>query len=88
MANLDVVTVTYPLHEAKAKLSELVKLAETGETIEITRHGKVVAQLTGAHVPLREPGSARGTVHYLDEFELTDAEIDDLFHGPIVSGER
>ena len=88
MASLDVVTVTYPLHEAKARLSELVKLAETGETIEITRHGKVVAQLIGAQFPLREPGSGRGTVHYLGDFELTDTEIDDLFHGAIIPDER
>jgi prevent-host-death family protein len=34
--------------EAKAKLSELVTAAEAGETIEITRRGKVVARLAPA----------------------------------------
>lgn len=33
------------LAEAKARLSELVTQAEGGETIEITRRGKVVAKL-------------------------------------------
>jgi prevent-host-death family protein len=32
--------------EAKAKFSELVSAAEAGQTIEITRRGKVVAKLT------------------------------------------
>lgn len=49
-------TVTFSLHEAKAKLSHLVTLAEAGETVEITRHGKVVALLTGAEL---EPPRAR-----------------------------
>ena len=33
------------LADAKARLSELVAAAEHGETIEITRRGKVVARL-------------------------------------------
>lgn len=36
---------TVNLAEVKAKLSALVDLAEAGETICITRHGKPVAQL-------------------------------------------
>ena len=36
------------LAEAKAKLSELVADAEAGETVEIMRRGKVVAQITPA----------------------------------------
>ncbi len=33
------------LTDAKARLSELVELAEAGEVINITRHGKAVAQI-------------------------------------------
>jgi prevent-host-death family protein len=36
------VTVT----EAKAKFSELLTAVENGETIAITRHGEVIAQIT------------------------------------------
>jgi prevent-host-death family protein len=36
------------LADAKARLSELVTNAEEGETIEITRRGKVVARLVPA----------------------------------------
>ena len=76
--------MTYSLHEAKAKLSELIKLAEAGETVEITRHGKVVAYVSGAGFPRRQPGWAKGTVRY-DEasFEFTDEELDEMFDGPI-----
>lgn len=35
-----------PLAEAKARFSALVDRAEAGETIEITRHGKIVARLS------------------------------------------
>ncbi|HWU19609.1 MAG TPA: type II toxin-antitoxin system prevent-host-death family antitoxin [Devosia sp.] len=38
------------LADAKARLSELVTQAEDGETIEITRRGKVVARLVPANV--------------------------------------
>jgi prevent-host-death family protein len=76
-------TVTYSLHEAKAKLSELVSLAETGETIQITRHGKVVAQLTGAASEPRRPGGGRGTFKLIGEWDFTDEEIEEMFYGPI-----
>ncbi|RXT25126.1 prevent-host-death protein [Rhizobium leguminosarum] len=33
------------LAEAKARLSELLNLVEAGETVEILRHGKPVAQI-------------------------------------------
>ena len=36
---------TVNLADAKARLSELVDRVEAGETVEITRHGKPVAQL-------------------------------------------
>ena len=42
------------LFEAKQKLSALVAEAEAGETIAITRHGRVVARL-GPPAPVRSP---------------------------------
>jgi prevent-host-death family protein len=39
------------LAEAKAKLSELVTEAEAGETVQIMRRGKPVAQIT----PVKQP---------------------------------
>jgi prevent-host-death family protein len=40
------------LHEAKARLSELVDRAQAGEEVVISRHGKAVAKLVG-YRPLR-----------------------------------
>jgi prevent-host-death family protein len=39
------------LADAKARLSELVDLAEAGETVESTRRGKPVARLTPVEQP-------------------------------------
>ncbi len=39
---------TYSIAEAKDRLSSLVKQAEEGEDVAITRHGKVVAYLRSA----------------------------------------
>lgn len=46
--------VTVNLAQAKATLSELVKKAERGEQVVITRHGKPVANLSAA-TPAKEP---------------------------------
>ena len=42
------------LADAKARLSELVDLAEAGESIEILRRGKPVARLTPAEQPKKK----------------------------------
>jgi prevent-host-death family protein len=39
---------TINLKDAKARLSELVERAQAGETVTISRRGKVVAQLTAS----------------------------------------
>lgn len=40
-----------PVSEAKAQLTELVRRAETGEDIVLTRHGQAVARLVPARAP-------------------------------------
>lgn len=77
-------TTTFSVHEAKSQLSRLLTLAESGEQVEITRHGKVIAVVTGVSSTTRQPGSGVGTVHYTDSsFDFTEAELDDMFHGEI-----
>ncbi len=44
--------------EAPARLSELLRTVERGETIVITRHGKAVAQLAPAEDQERAPREA------------------------------
>jgi prevent-host-death family protein len=39
---------SYSLADAKAHFSELVERAEAGETVEITKRGKLVAKITPA----------------------------------------
>ena len=45
---------TVNLADAKARLSELVERAASGETVQITRRGKPVAQITSIKTP-RKP---------------------------------
>jgi prevent-host-death family protein len=45
---------SYSLADAKAHLSELISRVENGETVEITRRGKLVARLTPPERPLKK----------------------------------
>ena len=62
-----------PLAEAKANLSELIRRAEAGEEITITRHGKPVAQLSAPKlekVPFAElRGIGKGKIWMADDFD-------------------
>lgn len=54
------------LHEAKARLSELVDRAQSGEEVVISRHGKAVAKLVG-YAPKRARrlgGLLRGRIKF------------------------
>ena len=80
-------SVTKPIHEVKDHLSSVIaELIETGEEVEITKHGKVVARL----VPPRPSGvilglGARpdGEVPSVDDLRWSDEEIADMFDGPV-----
>lgn len=45
--------------EAKAHLSDLISRAAEGETVNITRRGKLVAQLVAAKKPLKKIDAAK-----------------------------
>jgi prevent-host-death family protein len=66
-------------YEAKNQLSALVERAERGEVIQITRHGKAVAELrpvTGARRRSPVFGGEPGLVEYIaDDFT---APLDDF----------
>jgi len=54
------------LHEAKARLSELVDRAQSGEEVVISRHGRAVAKLVG-YAPKRarrQGGVLRGRIKF------------------------
>lgn len=50
--------------QAKARLSELIVAAESGETVVITRRGEPVAELSGRRPPRR---AGRRDLSWLDE---------------------
>jgi prevent-host-death family protein len=58
--------------EAKAKFSELVKRAEGGEEVAVTRHGKVVARLVPPATTSKKPpllGALKGKIWIADDFD-------------------
>jgi prevent-host-death family protein len=79
-------TVTMAINEVKDRLSSvLAQLAETGEEVEITKHGRVVARL----VPPRPDcvilglGAKEGRVPDVEDLRWTDDELQEMFGGPI-----
>jgi prevent-host-death family protein len=61
--------------EARAKLSELIDLAERGEEVVISRHGRAIAKLVGLggrvaeRYPNRGLGVDRGRFEVPDDFD-------------------
>jgi prevent-host-death family protein len=62
--------------QAKAKLSELVRRAEAGEEIVLTRHGKVAARLVPPAMSefLPRIGAMKGKIRTADDFDRLDRE--------------
>lgn len=73
--------------QAKTDLSKLLARVEAGEEVEIARDGVPIARLT--RIEPAAPGAAflaaagvlRGEIVIGDDFEFTDAELDELFSG-------
>ena len=69
-----------PMAKAKAQLSELVKRAQAGEKIHLTKHGEVVAILSA---PVRPGGSKgllgalKGQIWIADDFDELGPEWDE-----------
>ena len=69
--------------EAKANLAELIRRAEAGEEIELTRYGRPVARLVGAAPMMKHNllGVMECEFEAPDNFDEADAEIEALFYG-------
>lgn len=66
--------------EAKAQLAELIRRAEAGEEIELTRYGRPVARLTAAErTGNRLIGCMKGQFTLPDDINAGDDDIDALF---------
>lgn len=70
------------MHEAKSKLSSLVKLAEGGEEVVIQRSGRPVARLVAMQErrPVAEAfGALRGEIELADDFDELPPELVEHF---------
>ncbi len=75
---------TVNVGQAKTELSRLIALALAGEDVEIARDGVPVVRLValepmkpGARF-LAASGSLAGEIRIGDDFEFTDAELDEM----------
>lgn len=71
--------------QAKTELSKLLVRVEAGETVEIARDGVPVARLVPIELPsspgqrfLRARGSLAGRISLAENFEFTEAELDEM----------
>jgi prevent-host-death family protein len=72
--NASAMTTTVNVHEAKTRLSELLKRVEAGEEITIARSGKPVAKLSAVEPPKRR-------------FHFMDVTVPDDFFEPMTEKE-
>jgi antitoxin (DNA-binding transcriptional repressor) of toxin-antitoxin stability system len=75
--------------QAKTDLSKLRAQVEAGETVEIARDGVPVARLVRIERPispgarlLAARGSLAGRISIAEDFEFTEAELDEMLDSP------
>jgi prevent-host-death family protein len=67
--------------EAKAQFAELIRRAEAGEAIELTRYGRPVARIVAADRRIGRPliGALEGAFVLPDDLFAGDEEIAEMF---------
>ena len=67
--------------EAKARFAELIRRAEAGETIELTRYGRPVARIVAAERAPSRPliGALKGQFAVPEDIFEEDAGIREMF---------
>ncbi|MEM9247676.1 MAG: type II toxin-antitoxin system prevent-host-death family antitoxin [Pseudomonadota bacterium] len=67
--------------EAKAQFAELIRRAESGEAIELTRYGRPVARIVAAERPVGRPliGAMAGAFTLPDDVFEGDDAIAEMF---------
>lgn len=70
-------TTTVNTHEAKSRLSELIRAAEEGVDVIVARNGKPVARIVAwqPSPPTRVPGIWAGRVSYTGDIVGSDPEV-------------
>lgn len=71
-------------HEAKSRLSDLIRRAEAGDEVILARNGKPVAKLIPwpPARPTRRPGAWAGRVEYRSDVVGPDERVNALFDEP------
>lgn len=66
-------------HEAKTRLSELIREAEHGVEVIVARHGRPVARIVPwePELPVREPGRWSGRLVY-DDADIVGSDPDTI----------
>lgn len=76
-------TIVVNTHEAKSRLSELLRLVEEGQEVIVARNGAAVAKLVQWPPARRErrPGAWRGKISYAPSYDPvgSDPDVDALF---------
>lgn len=67
--------------DAKAQFAEIIRRAEAGEEIEVTRYGRAVARIVGPRPEKRQAllGCMKGRFVLPDDIHAGDAEVAALF---------
>lgn len=68
--------------EAKAQFAELIRRAEAGEQIELTRYGRPVARIIAATRPVGRPlrGAMKGAFTLPEDIFAGDEAVAELFN--------
>ena len=74
-------TLVVNTHEAKSRLSELIRAAEDGDEVIVARNGKPVARLVAwdSGTRQRRPGAWAGRVELTGDLISSDPDVLDLF---------
>jgi prevent-host-death family protein len=82
----------FAIFEAKNRLTHIIREAEKGDTVELTRHGKPVAVLVGMEKYAELQGCVRSFSRVFDEFQAEWPAIQaegpmELAEGPVLQAE-
>ena len=70
-------------HEAKSRLSELIRAVESGDDVIVARNGEPVVRIVPwrPERPARTPGAWRDRITIVGDIVASDPDIVELFEG-------
>lgn len=73
------------IHEAKARLSHLIKRVLAGEEVVIAKAGEPMVKMVPYEPNLtpRQGGQLKGKIKIADNFDEFDEELEEMFNGPL-----